>query len=156
MINKTAGLLFAAALTLPAAQAAPADHYSVVDLLKAADKLKTEAVKGGSASTTLAEYGGHHTMLAYRNKDGGGEVHTQYADVFYIVRGKATLITEGKLTDAKDDSPGELRGSGVEGGKTTQVLPGDVVHIPAGTPHQLKLPRGGQLLYFVVKIKEHE
>ncbi len=148
-------LALAAALLMGVvANAAPVDHYSVTDLLKMTDGLKKEAMKSGSASKTLAEYNGHHTMLAYRNKDGQGEVHTQYADVFYIVRGKATLVTEGKLTGGKEESPGELRGSGVEGGKDIALLPGDVVHIPAGTPHQLKLPKGGQLLYFVVKIKE--
>lgn len=143
-----------AALMGMAAHAAPADHYSTSDLLKMADKLRTEAAKSGAASTTLAQYGNHHTMLAYRNKDGGGEVHTQYADIFYIVRGKATLLTDGKLIDSKEDSAGELRGSGVEGGKATLLQPGDIVHIPAGTPHQLKIAKGGQLLYFVVKIKE--
>lgn len=144
----------AAALMSVAAHAAPADHYSTSDLLKMADKLRTEAAKSGAASTTLATYANHHTMLAYRNKDGQGEVHAQYADVFYVVRGKATLITQGKLIDAKEEGPGELRGSGIDGGTATNLQPGDIVHIPAGTPHQLKIGKGGQLLYFVVKIKE--
>lgn len=156
MLNKISGMIAGAVLITGVTQAAPVDHYSVTDLLKMADGLRKEALKSGSASKTLAEYNGHHTMLAYRDKDGQGEVHTQYADVFYIVRGKATLVTDGKLTAGKEESPGELRGSGVEGGKDIALLPGDVVHIPAGTPHQLKLPRGGQLLYFVVKIKERE
>ena len=144
----------AAAFVSMAANAAPADHYSVADLTKMMGALKTQAANGGAASTTLATYSGHHTMLAYRNRDGAGELHQHYADIFYIVRGKATLVTEGKLIDSKEDTAGELRGSGVADGTTTELEAGDVVHIPAGTPHQLKIAKGSELLYFVVKIKE--
>jgi hypothetical protein len=29
-----------------------------------------------------------------------------------------------------------------------------VVHIPAGVSHQMLLPQGGELVYFVIKVKE--
>ena len=156
MTNTTAGLVLGAVIATTAAAAAPADHYTVADLDKAALALKAKAATTGSASDTLAKYNNHHTMLAYRTKDGTAEVHTQYADLFYIVRGKATLLTEGTLDGSHEDGPGELRGSGVSGGKTTALAAGDVVHIPAGTPHQLLIAKGDELLYFVVKVKEHE
>ncbi len=155
MANKTTGLILGAIIAAAAAQAAPVDHYTVAGLTKAMAKLKNEAAASGSASEKLAQYPGHFTMLAYRDKDGGGEVHQHYADIFYIVRGKATLVTEGKLADAQEEAPGELRGPAVEGGKRTKLAAGDVVHIPAGTPHQLLVPKGHQLLYFVIKIREN-
>jgi hypothetical protein len=31
-----------------------------------------------------------------------------------------------------------------------------VVHIPAGTTHQLLIAPGHEFLYFVVKVKEHD
>lgn len=155
MASKTTGFVLGALMAGASAQAAPADHYTVGDLTKLLDGLKAKAAASGSASDTLASYPGHHTMLAYRTKDGGGEVHKQYADVFYIVRGKATLMTEGTLAGAKEESPGELRGPSVDGGKSTLLGPGDVVHIPAGTPHQLLIAKGDELLYFVVKVKEN-
>lgn len=156
MAGKATGIVLGALMAGAAAQAAPADHYTIADLTKAMARLKTEAAATGSASEKLQQYPNHFTMLAYRNKDGGGEVHQQFADVFYIVRGKATLVTEGTLAGAKKESPGELRGTGVEGGKKTALGPGDVVHIPAGTPHQLLVPKGHELLYFVIKVKEHD
>ncbi len=122
------GALIAAAAT---AQAAPADHYSVADLTKMMQALKAKAAATGSASEKLQQYPNHFTMLAYRNKDGGGEIHSQFADIFYIVRGKAVV-----------------------GGKSTSLAAGDVVHIPAGTPHQLLIAPGDELLYFVIKVKE--
>jgi mannose-6-phosphate isomerase-like protein (cupin superfamily) len=155
MVSKTTGFVLGALMAGASAQAAPADHYTVGDLVKAMEGLKAKAAASGSASDTLASYPGHHTMLAYRTKDGTGEVHKQYADIFYIVRGKATLMTEGTLEGSKEESPGELRGTKVDGGKTTLLGPGDVVHIPAGTPHQLMVGKGDELLYFVVKVKEN-
>ena len=87
MAGKTTGVVLGALIAGAAAGAAPADHWSVGDLTKAMDGLKAKAAATGSASDTLATYNRHHTMLAFRTKDGGAEVHTQYADVFYIVRG---------------------------------------------------------------------
>jgi mannose-6-phosphate isomerase-like protein (cupin superfamily) len=156
MVGKTAGLILGAMLAGVVAQAAPADHYSVADLTHEMDKLKAQAAATGSASEKLQTYPGHFTMLAYRNRDGGGEIHRQLADFFYVVRGNATLLTGGSIPDAKEESPNELRGSAVVGGEKTVLAAGDVVHIPAGTPHQLLIAPGSDFLYFVIKVKESE
>jgi mannose-6-phosphate isomerase-like protein (cupin superfamily) len=156
MTGKTTGIVLGAMIAGASAGAAPADHYSIADLTKTMEGLKAKAAASGSASDTLAKYNNHHTMLAYRTKDGPAEVHNQYADMFYIVRGEATLLTEGALEGPHEDSPGEIRGSAVTGGKTTVLKEGDVVHIPAGTPHQLLITQGHEFLYFVIKVKEHD
>ena len=156
MTGKTTGALLGALIASAAAGAAPADHYTASDLTNAMDGLKAKAAATGSASDTLATYSRHHTMLAFRTKDGTAEVHSQYADVFYIVRGRATLLTEGTLEGHHEESPGEIRGTAVTGGKSTALGQGDVVHIPAGTPHQLLVAKGDELLYFVIKIKEQD
>jgi mannose-6-phosphate isomerase-like protein (cupin superfamily) len=156
MIGKITGIILGAALAGAAAQAAPADHYSVADLTARMDKLKAQAAASGSASEKLQQYNNHFTMLAYRSKDGGGEIHRQFADIFYVVRGRANLLTEGSIPDAKEESPGELRGKAVVDGKTTALNAGDVVHIPAGTPHQLLISPGEDFVYFVIKVKEHD
>jgi quercetin dioxygenase-like cupin family protein len=58
------------------------------------------------------------------------------------------------VVDAKTTAPGEIKGSSVQGGSPEQLKEGDVVHIPAGVPHQLLLPDGGSFVYFVIKVKE--
>ena len=156
MAGKTTGIILGAALAGAMAQAAPADHYTVANLTREMVKLKAQAAATGSASEKLQQYPNHFTMLAFRTKDGGGEIHRQFADIFYVVRGKATLVTEGSLPDAKEESPGELRGAAVVGGNKTALATGDVVHIPAGTPHQLLISKGHEFLYFVIKVKEQE
>lgn len=154
MRRQTAAILLGIALTTASAAAAPADHWTEADLLKAAQGLKAKAAESGSASDTLAKYTNHHVMLAYRNKDGAAELHAQYADVFYVVKGQATLVTEGTVQNPKEESPGETRGTAITGGKTVVLKKGDFGHIPAGTPHQLLIPKGKTFVYFVIKIKE--
>jgi mannose-6-phosphate isomerase-like protein (cupin superfamily) len=152
MTGKTTAILLGALMT--SAPAAAADHYTADGLAAEMAKLKAQAAETGSAGITLARYASHFTMLSYRNKNGGGEIHRQYADMFYVVKGKATLVTEGSIPDAKEESPGEWRGAAVAGGKETPLKQGDIVNIPAGTPHQLLVAPGDEFLYFVIKVKE--
>jgi mannose-6-phosphate isomerase-like protein (cupin superfamily) len=156
MNGKITGILLAAALTAAAANAASADHFTAAGMLNEVAKLKAQTAATGSPIETLKSYSGHSAMLAYREKDGNGEIHRQYTDVFYVVKGKATLLTEGTLSEGKEISPGEWRGKGVAGGKATVLNPGDIVNIPVGTPHQLLIAPGDTFLYFIVKVKETE
>jgi hypothetical protein len=71
-----------------------------------------------------------------------------------VVEGEATLITGGKMVNSKTESPGELRGTGIEGGQSQKLAAGDVVHIAANTPHQLTLAPGKTFTYFVVKVHQ--
>ena len=159
----TLPLLFAGVLTgligmvgLPlAAQSVKVDHFSQEEILAMAKQLETKAASGnGSASKRLDDYPNHYTMVAVREKSGGAEVHANFADIFYIVEGRARLITGGKVLDPKSTGPGEVMGSSLEKGVEQLLNKGDVVHIPAGLPHQLLLAPGEALTYFVLKVKE--
>ncbi len=85
-----------------------------------------------------------------REKPGQAELHEKDTDVFYIVQGSATFITGGKMVDPKTTAPGEVRGSGIEGGQSQTLSKDDVIVIPAGVPHWFKEVQG-TFLYFVVK-----
>jgi mannose-6-phosphate isomerase-like protein (cupin superfamily) len=138
----------------PAVDHLSVDHLTPADIIAKAQELEPKAQKGGSASVKLMDYPNHYTMVALRNKSGGAELHQNFADFFYIVRGKATLLTGGTIQDQTTSGPGEFKGSAVKGGTTTELNEGDVVHIPAGVSHQMLLPQGGELVYFVIKVKE--
>lgn len=71
---------------------------------------------------------------------------------FYIVQGSATFVTGGHMINPRQIAPGELRGSGVKGGNTWKLSTGDVIVIPAGTPHWFKQV-ASTTLYFVVKVR---
>jgi mannose-6-phosphate isomerase-like protein (cupin superfamily) len=138
------------------AQTMLSDHLTRQNLLDRAQHLRQLATQGdGSASETLEKYPHHYTMLAFRSRNGGGELHQNFADMFTILEGHATLITGGEVVDPKTTAPGEIRGSSVKGGSSQELHAGDVVHIPAGTPHQMLIAAGETVTYFVVKIEEN-
>ena len=136
-------------------QTMKSDHWSTAELLERAKHLRDLAAKGdGSASETLEKYPHHYTMLAFRQHSGGGELHQNFADIFFILDGRASVLTGGSLADQKSSGPGEIRGKSVEGGTRQEVKAGDVVHIPAGMPHQMLLAEGESVTYYVVKVEE--
>jgi mannose-6-phosphate isomerase-like protein (cupin superfamily) len=105
------------------------------------------------ASETLADYGRYNTMLAHREANGGGELHEKMADIFVIQSGDATVVVGGAMTEGHTTAPGEVRGTAVSGGEKHRVSAGDIVHIPANTPHQMLVDSGHQVTYFVIKVE---
>jgi mannose-6-phosphate isomerase-like protein (cupin superfamily) len=135
-------------------QTMKSDHWSPSELMDRAKHLKELAAEKGSASETLEKYPHHYTMLAFRNRSGGGEAHQNYADVFFILDGHATLMTGGEVVEPKSTGPGETLGASVKGGSRQELKAGDVVHIPASMPHQMVLGEGDTVTYFVIKVEE--
>ena len=139
----------------PMSEIAPAEQWSPASLLERAMSLRERAQsEGGSSSETLASYPRHAVMLSFRAQDGVAEVHTNFADVFYVLEGQATLLTGGMVVDAVVVGEGEVRGSAVVDGKRLALAPGDVAHVPAGLPHQMLVPAGETLTCMVVKVQE--
>jgi mannose-6-phosphate isomerase-like protein (cupin superfamily) len=142
---------------LHTAHAQQADHYTPDALLEQAKPLQEKAATtNGAASETLQKYGVDYTMLSFRSKDGAIELHEKFADIFVVVDGSATLLSGGELANPTSTGPGEMRGTAILRAATTSLAKGDIVHIPANTPHQLLIPKGGTFTYFVVKVKEKD
>lgn len=98
------------------------------------------------------KFSNHALSVSHREKDGIPEVHEKQTDVFVIQSGEATLMIGGEVVDAKTTAPGEIRGKSIRNGSKKPVSAGDVVHIPAGVPHQFFVAAGKQVTYFVVKV----
>ncbi len=79
------------------------------------------------------------------------EVHTKDTDIIYVLEGKATLVTGGTVVEGKETGPEEIRGKEISGGDPRSIGKGDVIVVPAGTPHWFK-EVNGPLLYYVVKV----
>jgi hypothetical protein len=92
------------------------------------------------------------TELVARTKSGGGEQHAGYSDIFVVLEGDANVVTGGKMIGGKTTGPGEIRGTGLEGGTPHFIHKGDILHIAVGVTHQTKLPEGKTFLYYVIKI----
>lgn len=143
-------LLFTAVFGLAAQQGV--DLYTPQDLQAMGQQLAQKPSQ--FASRTLVQYGNHYTMLAERKETGSSELHEHEADIFVIESGSGTIVTGGKLVNAHTEKPGEMRGSSIAGGERHQLAVGDIIHIPAGTPHQILVDKGQLFTYFVIKVKD--
>ena len=111
------------------------------------DKVAVALEKGGALVTAsnLLVQGSH------RDKAGQVEVHEKETDVIYVQDGQATFVTGGKMIDGKLTRPGQYLGKEIQGGESHHLVKGDVIVVPAGTPHWFKeVP--GTVSYFVVKV----
>jgi mannose-6-phosphate isomerase-like protein (cupin superfamily) len=134
-------LLFSIFLTAGALMAADAVTYEGHDAVAAA------LAKGGS----LAKGDGYTVSGAHRDKAGQVEVHEKETDIIYITGGDATFVTGGTMAGGKMTKAGQWLGTDIQGGESRHVTKGDVIVIPAGTPHWFKeVPSG--VNYFVVKV----
>jgi hypothetical protein len=105
------------------------------------------------ATQSLGSFGpSHNAVMVYRAANGEAEYHESAADFTIIEAGAADLILGGTVKDGHSTGAGEIRGPSIEGGKTYHVEPGDIINIPAKTPHQITVPAGGSVTYMVVKI----
>lgn len=114
------------------------------------DKVASTMVKGGQI---IGDSG--FVVLANRAVQRGAEMHDKTNHVFIIVDGEATFVTGGKLVNAKVISPGQTRADGIEGGVEHRLSKGDVITIPANTPHWWKdTSATGSVGYYAVNIEQ--
>ncbi|MGH8596613.1 MAG: heme-binding protein [Gammaproteobacteria bacterium] len=109
-----------------------------------------EVVAAFAKGQPLIETPGYKIHASRRDGPGSGEVHRHETDVIHVLEGNATLVTGGRLIDPKETTPGELRAGAIEGGEAREIGPGDVIVVPAGTPHWFRSATS-PFLYFVVK-----
>ena len=85
--------------------------------------------------------------------DGAPEFHETEVDIFFVQSGSGVLVVGGTLTGAETVAPHELRNGTISGGIRRNLSAGDVVRIPARTPHQVLLDGAKEITYIVVKSK---
>ena len=143
-----------ATLMLQAGTTAPVQIWTAADIQShgkaLGQKLDANKVATESAGTT----GNRSFLIAHREGSGLAEVHDTQADIIVISSGQVTMVYGGAVVDGKTTAPGETRGASIQGGTEARLGPGDVLHIPAKVPHQMKLAAGAQVTYFVAKVVE--
>jgi mannose-6-phosphate isomerase-like protein (cupin superfamily) len=92
-------------------------------------------------------------ILANRREVGPVEYHDHTNHVFIMVEGEATLITGGTMVDAKRTAPDQMRATSIDGGVTYHMTKGDVITIPAKTPHWFKEIPTKTVAYYAVNIE---
>jgi mannose-6-phosphate isomerase-like protein (cupin superfamily) len=131
------------------------DHLSAPILLERAAYLRKLAkLSDGAASEVLKGYPQHAIHLLVRTRNGGAEQHARFADLFFVLEGRAALVTGGTIAAAKTIAPGEIRGESVEDGMRQELRAGDLAHVPAGLPHQMLVTGEKPVTCLVVKIEQ--
>lgn len=163
----------------PAAQTRLPPPAQAMDMTAAELQTMVKAYPGGNADIKSIDAGKHVVDLWLEQRKPGlttapgtnGIAHAEITEIYYIVRGSATLVTGGRLIDArlnetlpKTEFPGGGRfvtptyGGTFEGGVSRRVGPGDVIVLPPGAVHQwAAVDPGEMLVYFIARIDpEHK
>ena len=104
----------------------------------------------GETGSMLIEDAEYKVLASRRDKPGQSEVHVTDTDIFVVIGGQATIVLGGRMIDPKETAPGELRGSGIEGGTDYLLEPGVVLTVPRNTPHWVRETKPG-FRYYVIK-----
>ncbi len=135
----------ALAISMAAVVAIKADGVPTVVTYVPHDKVTATMVKGGPIVND-------HGLVILANRRGAGEVevHAKTNHVFIIVEGEATLVTGGTLVGAHQTAPDQTRAPSVQGGEAHHLTKGDVITIPAKTPHWFKEVPTQTIAYYAI------
>jgi mannose-6-phosphate isomerase-like protein (cupin superfamily) len=118
----------------------------------------------GQPNIRVVDAGGYNVAIGalrrQQNAAGVAAKHYKVTEVYHVIDGSATLVTGGTMVNPKvrpadsvavtqEDGPGES-GTAIEGGVSRRIKAGDVVVIPAGTPHWFSAI-DGSITYLVVR-----
>ena len=112
------------------------------------DKVTSTMVKGGPIVSDPGLI-----VLAQRREAGPVEYHDHTNHVFIMVEGEATIVIGGTMVDAKRTAPDQMRAAAIEGGQSYHLSKGDVITIPAKTPHWFKDVPSKTVAYYAVNIE---
>lgn len=110
--------------------------------------IKAADVLGGKASVA---------MLHRVKPEASALIHDHVTETYYILSGSGTIVTGGRLGDAKPTDLTRVNAGMSQtgtriGGDSRLVKPGDIVIIPAGTPHSFSA-LDGPISYLVYRFE---
>ncbi len=110
--------------------------------------IKATEVPGGKASVA---------MLHRVKPEVSALIHDRVTETYYILSGSGTIVTGGSLgtpkpTDLTRVNAGMSQTGTRIGGESRKVKPGDIVIVPAGTPHSFSA-LDGPISYLVYRFE---
>lgn len=117
----------------PEAPKAPAPGspatYKSAEALAAALKI-AKASAGGMTTSAVSNTDQYRVNIVRRAQPAGAIAHAGNTELHYIIEGSGTVVTGGRIVR------GSTAGSAtIENGVTQKVKPGDVIIVPANSPH---------------------
>jgi len=130
------GLLLSPATVLAQTPGDPTGFASSADVQAQVEKMRKSMKPGqGFLWQPLVRGGDAVAALEYWTKPAKPAVHPKQAEYVIVIAGSGTMVSGGRMLDPSTTDPDLIEGSGIEGGTTRKLHPGDVFLIPAGTPH---------------------
>lgn len=110
--------------------------------------IKATEVPGGKAAVA---------MLRRTKPEVSALIHDHVTETYYILSGSGTMVTGGSLgtpkpTDLTRVNAGMSQSGTRIGGESKKVKPGDIIIIPAGTPHSFS-ELDGPISYLVYRFE---
>jgi hypothetical protein len=132
------------------AHAIPAVDVSAAQLLSVLEKTVASGARSGDTPLRMIDAGGYNVGIGvlYRAKGispSGSSSHDTVTEIYQLIEGSGTLVTGGTIVNPQRregtselvsgvSGPG-VSGTAIEGGISRRVSEGDMIIIPAGTPH---------------------
>jgi len=129
-------LLATAALAQPPA-AAPQPTPTKGIVFTAADMAALVAKQPGdkNAFQAFIQLAPYNVSMEHRvNVPQSAAIHDTEAELFYVIKGSATMVTGGKLVDGKQNGI-NWTGTSIQGGTENKLAAGDFFLVPEGVPH---------------------
>jgi mannose-6-phosphate isomerase-like protein (cupin superfamily) len=104
-------------------------------------------------ATPTHAYNFLHRRMGANGLPPGVEYHQANTDIYFIVGGTGTVMTEGTIENREPipGRPGEERGTLIKNGHGYKVKAGDVINMPPDTPHQ-SIPDSSGFSYMLIKV----
>jgi mannose-6-phosphate isomerase-like protein (cupin superfamily) len=104
-------------------------------------------------ATPTHAYNFLHRRMGANGMPPGVEYHQANTDIYFIVAGTGTVMTEGTIEKREPipGRPGEERGTLIKNGRGYKVKAGDVINMPPNTPHQ-SIPDPKGFSYMLIKV----
>jgi len=160
--------LFASGICASAQQAgsakSPAATYVSAADVQANLSGSTDAATNPNPNIRVVDAGGYNIAIGTLHRPetppGVAAMHHKVTEVYHVLEGSATLVTGGTIVNSKERPPDtksvrledgpSASGPSIQGGVTQQIKAGDVIVIPAGTPHWFS-KIDGSISYLVVR-----
>jgi hypothetical protein len=146
--------------TEPSANAPPAQVFPQQDMKDAVGGAKPDIESFFKVPRGFNVVGMHlnFSMLRRHKVESSGLVHDRITEIYEIQEGGGTLLTGGQLLNAQTlvDRPESMtgpsrKGTQIVGGISQHVGAGDMVIIPAGTPHEFT-GVDGDVAYLIIRL----
>jgi mannose-6-phosphate isomerase-like protein (cupin superfamily) len=95
-----------------------------------AAKARSIATGGAMASSSITVTDQYRGSLVRRTEPNGAIAHPGNTEMHYILEGSGTVVTGGAIV-RREGAPATI-----EGGEAHDVVIGDIIIIPAGSPHR--------------------